>query len=143
MQFLPGGRLPPFLAERLTPAIRVDPPDTATLQAILQSHLASVDTRWIRIYLEEHWAEDLSPRRAIRALQYAWKLARQTGQAAVADDEIRACLCQPSRTREAMAGNAAPGHRNGKRNEQPPQGGTNAGKLVLPFLGKDPSKRMH
>jgi hypothetical protein len=50
-----GGRLPLFLEERLSPAIRVGIPPPATFRMILQRHLPHGDDRWIEIYMKEFW----------------------------------------------------------------------------------------
>ena len=70
-----GGRLPQFMEERLNPAIYVGIPPVATLRKILRNAFSTVDERWIEAYLKEFWEDTVSPRDALKHLQFAHQLA--------------------------------------------------------------------
>lgn len=87
-----GGRLPRFLEERLSPAIRVGPPSPPVFRAILARHMPPDGDRWIEIYMKEIWKPEASPRSAITCLQYACGMADRAGVARATDGEIRRFL---------------------------------------------------
>jgi hypothetical protein len=87
-----GGRLPLFLEERLSPAIRVGIPPPATFRMILQKHLPPGDDRWIEIYMKEFWNPETTPREARTRLQFAYGMASRAGATRASNEEIREFL---------------------------------------------------
>jgi len=87
-----GGRLPLFLEERLSPAIRVGIPPPATFRMILQRHLPPGDNRWVEIYMKEFWNPESTPREARTRLQYAYGMASRAGATRADNEEIREFL---------------------------------------------------
>jgi hypothetical protein len=89
-----GGRLPLFLQERLSPAIRVGIPPAGTFRKILQKHLPQGDDRWVEIYMKEFRDPGTSPRDARSRLQFAYGMAGRSGASRATDGEIREFLKQ-------------------------------------------------
>lgn len=87
-----GGRLPHFLEERLSPAIRVGIPPPATFRMILQRHLPPDDDRWMEIYMKEFWNPETTPREARTRLQFAYGMASRAGATRASNGEIREFL---------------------------------------------------
>ncbi len=73
-----GLGLPGFIEERTRPAIKVDIPSARVLENILKSHLPRPADDWFREFLREY-GDDLSPRGAVIALEYAYRLSRHEG----------------------------------------------------------------
>lgn len=87
-----GGRLPQFIAERLSPAIAVDIPPAPVLKRILRSTFPQAEETWIETYLTECWQDNISPREAVTHLQFARALAGRGGISAVTPQAIREAL---------------------------------------------------
>lgn len=91
--------LPPFLEERLNPVISVGYPDQEILRQILICHMPKRTNKWIRTFLATFKdIDDLSPRSAIKVLQYAYKMSKHKNNTNLTDSHIRKYLLMAKKT---------------------------------------------
>ena len=86
-----GLGLPAFLDERTRPAIHVDYPSPRALEHILKGNLPKTPDIWFKVFME-YFAVDLSPRRAIKFLRYAYGFALLEGNPSPAPQKVRQYL---------------------------------------------------
>lgn len=80
--------IPDSIEERTRPEIRVGYPERQVMQAILRSQLTHAEDVWFEAFQLEA-GDQMSPRVAITALNYAWRLAHFRGQTGVMVDSAR------------------------------------------------------
>lgn len=88
-----GLGLPGFIDERTRPAIKVDFPPPAVLEDILRKHLRQAPNAWFKVFMA-HFADGVSPRSAIKIMNYAYRLALRDGNTKPRAQQIRAYLRQ-------------------------------------------------
>jgi len=71
-----AGVLPEYIAERLLPAIYVGYPSVDVLKTILMNNNSKCDDLWVECFISQFKNNHLSPRSAIKLLDFAVKLYR-------------------------------------------------------------------